>query len=192
MPTHKITPQYGTLDVLLMMLLYNAKKAVQIPAEIFKKHSLFFAKHRTVCVAVQWPDKEYICTGTVVLKCTDKSKLRRLIDKYLSLYRKNKVSSTEPMSGAAKTDAVLARFFFLQSCRRRKITLEFTTTSKYGNTSIANVYSLDTTSFVAACSYNGFPVTNTLSVSPQGKMRIVVEIDASALWDNVRSHTPTG
>ena len=192
MPTHKITPQYGTLDVLLMMLLYNAKKAVQIPAEIFKKHSLFLAKHHTVSVDVQWPENENMRTGTVTLRCTDKSKLQRLIDKYLSLYRKNKIASTEVVLGATKTDAMLARFFFLQNCRHRKISFEFTSTDKYGSPSTASVYALDTSSFVMNFSYNGFPVVEVLPKAPKGKLRIVVEVDASALWDNVKTHNSTG
>ena len=175
-----------------MMLLYNAKKAVQIPAEVFKRHSLFFANHHTVSVSVQWPDNEKVCTGIVTLKCTDKRKLRRLIDKYLSLYRKNKISSTETVLGTAKTDAILARFVFLQSCKHGKITFEFTSTDKHGSPSAVSIYPLDTASFVMACSYNGFPVTGIKSVSPTGKTRIEVEVDASALWPDVRSHIPTG
>ena len=192
MPQQESITQYGTLDVLLMMLLYNAKRAVQIPAEIFKKHSLFFAKHRTVSVSVQWPDKDHIHTDTVTLRCTDKSKLQRLIEKYLSLYRKNKISSTEIVRGCEKTDAELARFVFLQSCKRRHITFEFTSTDKYGSPSMASVYSLDAASFVMAFSWNGFPIEKILSVNPQGKMRVIVQIDASAFWSDVRSHIPTG
>ena len=193
MPKQKPITQYGTLDVLLMMLLYNAKRAVRLPAEIFKKHSLFFAKHRTVSVSVRWPDKDHIHTDTVMLRCTDKDKLRRLIEKYLSSYRKNKISSTEIIRGCEKTDAELARFVFLQSCKRRHITFEFTSTDKYGSPSMASVYSLDTASFVMAFSWNGFPVVEILPpATPTGKLRVTIEVDASALWDNVRTHNVTG
>ncbi|MBR3631613.1 MAG: hypothetical protein IKN49_00880 [Elusimicrobiaceae bacterium] len=188
----KLNPQYATLDVLLMMLLYNAKKPVQIPTEIFKKHSLFFAKHHTVSVLVQCSDKENIHADTITLKCTNKSKLRRLIEKYLSLYRRNKVSSNEVVLGCEKMDAVLTRIVSIQGRHKRKISFEFTNISKRINSGIINAYPLDTASFVMACSYNGFPVRGSLGNNTTGKKYFIVEVDDSALWDNVVTHVRTG
>lgn len=52
---------------------------------------------------------------------------------------------------------------------------------------------INTASFVMACSnWNGFPITEIKEYYPQGKARIVVKIDSSALWDNVRTHNHTG
>ena len=188
----KGTLQYSTLDVLLMMALYHTQRVVYIPVEIFKKHSLYFANHHTGSILLQWPDDRRIPSGKVKLKCIDRRKLRRLVDKYLSLYRKKEVPTTEFVLGCEATNAMLARFVLLQSCRHGKITFEFTAVTKRSNPSLAHIWPLDTASFVLAYSYNGFPVTGIKVLSPNGKARIEVEIDASALWDNVRSHNPTG
>ena len=180
MPTQKSVTQYSTLDVLLMLLLFLSRKTICIPAELFKKHSLYLATHQTVSIAVRWPDKDHIRTGEVRLRCVSKKKLRNLIGRYLALYWKGQVKSTERVW--TLTDKNLRR----TRLHRYRIEARFDTEDISWGPVLAPIPLLNVASHMLMFCYNGHPV-RACCKTPRGTKLLVIEVAEYEDWDNMVS-----
>ncbi len=187
MPTQKPVTQYSTLDVLLMLLLFLSRKTICIPAELFKKHSLYLATHQTVSIAVRWPDKDHIRTGVVRLRCVSKKKLRNLIGRYLALYRKGQVKSTERVWTLTDKNLRWMEYFFVRTrLHRRRIEACFDIENISWGPMIAPIPLLNVASHMLMFSYNGHPV-RACCETPRGTKLIVIEVANYEDWDNMVS-----
>lgn len=182
MSTHKPSPQYGTLDVLLMLLLFHSSRVVKIPNQVFNRYSCFFAHRRISGVVVSKSGRD---TEIVTLKRTSKKLLRPCIVRYLSLYNHNKVLSPE-----TRLNVRFWRFLMSHSVRHAiytsgEIVFSFATQQFTCSCSVSDFPTLDLSSHLLALYYAGWPTKGILGVGDNGKMRLIVEVDINDLLGHI-------
>lgn len=124
MPTHKITPQYGTLDVLLMYLLGYKQEVARIRKKVFENHSFWLSKQSLRCVRIQ-EETDKAGEKWIVLTRTNQQALQTHLAQFFIAYNNNTVKTPYRKLIWQEWDWFLQKLFNRHFLTQRRLTFSF-------------------------------------------------------------------